>query len=241
MIDLHCHILPAIDDGPADELGSIELARAAVASGTRTVVATPHVSPGYPNRPREIAALVGRLRGELAREGIPLEVRTGGEVSARALRELSEEELSSLTLGGAGCVLLECPLSRDADGFDGAALELAARGYRVLLAHPERCPAFRADPPRLAALVAAGMLCSITAGSLSGDFGETVQDFTAALADEELIHNVVSDAHNTGRRPPGALAALAGSELEPLAPWLTEQVPAALLAGGPIPPRPGGA
>lgn len=237
MIDLHCHILPGIDDGPEDLVGSIELARAAVAAGITKSVATPHVSATYPNRPDQIAGLLADVRAEIEREGIRLVVVAGAELSSRALAQLSDAELAACSLGGGPWILLECPLSR-ADGFSEAALGLRERGFDVLLGHPERCPAFRADPDSLAALVGAGMLCSITAGSLTGRFGETVQDFALALADDGLVHNVVSDAHNTGRRPPGALTELAQTPLAPLARWLTEEVPAAILGGAPIPPRP---
>ncbi len=240
MIDLHCHILPGIDDGPEDFVGSIELARAAVAAGITTTVATPHVSTAYPNRPEEIAALLDGVRGEIEREGIPLEVLRGAELSSRVVGELSDAELAASRLGDGPWLLLECPLSRR-DGFADDALELKERGFEVLLAHPERSPEFRGGADGLTALeelVAAGMLCSITAGSLTGRFGETVQDFALVLADEGLVHNVVSDAHNTGRRPPSALTELAQTALAPLAHWLTVQVPAAVLGGAAIPPRP---
>jgi len=238
VIDLHCHILPGIDDGPEDLVGSIELARAAVAAGITTTVATPHVSASYPNRPAEIARLLSQLRAEIAREGIPLTVLPGAELSARAVGALTDGELAASRLGDGPWLLLECPLSR-VEGFSEAALALKGRGFEVLLAHPERSPLFRSDPSALEELVAAGMLCSITAGSLTGRFGETIQDFALTLAEEDLVHNVVSDAHNTARRPPGALTELAQTALAPLARWLTEQVPAALLAGAAVPPRPG--
>ena len=80
---------------------------------------------------------------------------------------------------------------------------LQARGHRIVLAHPERSPALQRDPGKLAALVDAGMLCSITAGSLVGRFGSTVQRFTFDLVQEGLVHNVASDAHDARRRPPG--------------------------------------
>jgi protein-tyrosine phosphatase len=87
-------------------------------------------------------------------------------------------------------------------------------------------------------LVGEGILTSITAGSLVGRFGGEVRRFATALAREGLIHNVASDTHDTVNRPPGVAAELRAAGLEPLADWLIEQVPAAILSGAEIPPRP---
>ena len=80
---------------------------------------------------------------------------------------------------------------------------LRARGHEVVLAHPERCPAFHRDLDALARLTASGVVCSITAGSLVGRFGRDVQRFALALVEAGLVHNVASDAHDATRRPPG--------------------------------------
>src|SRR5215218_6063829 len=109
MIDLHCHALPGLDDGPATLDDSLALLRAAVAAGTRTVVATPHVSPRYPTSPESIAAGVAELREAAA--GIDVDVLAGAEVAHEPALELPDEVLRQLTLGDSSCVLLESPLS----------------------------------------------------------------------------------------------------------------------------------
>ncbi|HLL91334.1 MAG TPA: CpsB/CapC family capsule biosynthesis tyrosine phosphatase, partial [Solirubrobacteraceae bacterium] len=108
-------------------------------------------------------------------------------------------------------------------------------------AHPERCQAFHRDPRMLAALVRDGVLTSITAGSLVGRFGNRVRRFALQLVQDELVHNVSSDAHGHDRRRPGIAAELEQAGMGELCEWLTEAVPAAILSGGEIPPRPAGA
>jgi protein-tyrosine phosphatase len=108
----------------------------------------------------------------------------------------------------------------------------------VLLAHPERCTAFHRDPLMLASLVQRGVLTSITAGSLVGSFGEHVRRFTMQLAQEGLIHNVASDAHDRKRRPPGMAEEIERAGLGQLTGWLTEAVPAAIISGAELPPCP---
>ena len=244
MIDLHTHVLPGIDDGPATVDGSLELARAAVADGATTLVATPHVTWELPNDSASIAAAVRELQGELDRAGIALEVRTGSEIVITRAYELDDEELARLRLGGGEWLLAECPLSPAAPGFDGALATIAARGHRIALAHPERSPAVQRDPELLRRLVASGMVTSITAGSLLGRFGSTVQRFAFWMLEEDLVHNVASDAHDARRRPPGIREALAYADAQlpgvsERAEWLTLSVPAAMLASDPIPEAPG--
>ena len=240
MIDLHCHVLPGIDDGPATIEGSLALARAAVAAGTRVLLATPHVSWSYPtNDAATIAALVDELNARLEAEGVALEVRAGAELAITRLIEIAPAELPRLSLGGSPWLLVEPPFAPTIAGLDSILLDLQRQGHRILLAHPARCQAFHRDPGMLRELVSEGILTSITAGSLVGRFGEHVRRFSLSLARDGLIHNVASDAHDNVRRPPGTAAELRQAGLEPLADWLTEQVPAAILAGGAeIPPRP---
>ena len=238
MIDLHCHVLPGIDDGPETIAGSLALARAAVDAGVRTLVATPHVNWRYPNDAATIAAAAGELSERLAAEGVALELRTGAEVAMTQLSTIARGELERLRLGGGAWLLLEPPFSPVAPALKAIVEDLLARGERVLLAHPERCPTFHRDPRLLASLVHGGALTSITAGSLVGRFGDTVRRFAIGLVQEELVHNVASDAHDVADRAPGIATELEQAGLTPLADWLTESVPAAILDGGPIPARP---
>lgn len=235
LIDLHCHILPGIDDGAPDLESSLRLARAMVAEGVRTVVATPHVNSSYANDPDTIAARTVELNEALARAGLSLAVRPGAELGMAQLVEMDRDEVARYGLGGSRTLLVESPYSSAVAFLEDLLFDLQARGHVPLLAHPERCPLFQEDPDRLHRLVDGGILCSLTAGAFAGRFGRTVRRFAFDLARDGLVHNISSDAHDTDRRPPGlAVAFESAGDLpgfEELRPWLTEQAPAALLEG----------
>jgi protein-tyrosine phosphatase len=211
VIDLHCHVLPGIDDGPATIEGSLALARAAAASGIRTLVATPHVSTRYPNDAAAIAALTGEVGGELRDLGVDVELRPGAEIAISLLPELDGRELAALGLGGGPYLLLEPPFTPVATGVGELVREVLDGGHRVVLAHPERCQGFHRDPRLLAELVREGVVTSVTASSLVGRFGKDVQRFALAMVDRGLAHNVTSDAHDHLRRPPSIEAELAAA------------------------------
>ncbi len=243
MIDLHCHVLPAVDDGPATEEEALALARVAEAVGIDTIVATPHVSPSIPNRAAMIAEDVDAFNRRLAERGVSVRVTRGAEVDVAFSTGLPDEELHALRLGGGDFLLMECPLTRSPGPFDVVLRELHARGHGIVLAHPERSPALQRRPRLLEQLVDEGMLVQITAGALVGRFGSDVRHFALWLLEEDLVHNVASDAHDPVRRPPGLEAALltAAADVPAVADqieWLTREVPAAILGGTPIPERP---
>jgi protein-tyrosine phosphatase len=238
VIDLHCHVLAGIDDGPETIEDALALARASAVAGVRAIVATPHVSSHYPNESHTIGVLVDELSALLTAEGVAIEIRAGAEVALTRVAEIEDSELERLRLGGGEWILLEPPFSPVAPALEMIVGDLHRRGHRILLAHPERCPAIHRDPDILRSLVAGGVLTSITAGSLVGRFGSTVQRFAMALVDDELVHNVASDAHGLGGRPPGIREELEQAGLSELTAWLTEEVPAAILHGGPIPIQP---
>jgi protein-tyrosine phosphatase len=233
LIDLHCHALPGLDDGPRTPADAEELLRVAAADGTRTVVATPHCSPQFPTTPEQIERAVAELRVD------GIEVLTGAEVAHEMALRLPDETLRRLTLGDSRCILLEAPLEPAVGpDFERSVEELQGRGYRVLLAHPERAPVLRENPARLRALVDGGALCSITAAALTGRFGDAARWFGLELLRDGLVHSIDSDAHHAAWRPPGLRAGLAAAEtVLPSLPtdWYASEVPAALLSDAPLP------
>jgi protein-tyrosine phosphatase len=240
VIDLHCHILPGIDDGPATIEDTLALARAAVAAGTRTIVATSHVSPTYPNSAATIAQNVAAVNARLRAERIPLDVRAGGEIATAVLDTLSPGELAALRLGGGPWLLVESPFTHAVDTMPALLGMLQAAGHAVVLAHPERCPGFHRRPDLLAGLVAdQGVLTSVTAGALAGRFGREVARFALEMARQGLIHNVASDAHDCERRPPEIAAGLEHAGLAAHRELLTEAMPRAILDGKDLPAHPG--
>jgi protein-tyrosine phosphatase len=243
VIDLHSHILPGVDDGPATLEGSLELARAAVAAGTRTILATPHIHTDERIDAALVADRLAVLRPALAEEGIPLEVLPGGEIAIWRLADLGDDALRELALGGGPYLLVESPFSPQAAAFEPIVLDLLTRGHRVLLAHPERCPAFQRDPMRLERLVEGGVLVQVTAASMTGAFGTTAKRFTSALLRYGLVHVIASDAHDHVKRPPGLTAGFEALERElpglgEQRAWMTEGVPRAILDGAPLPEQP---
>lgn len=242
-VDLHAHVLPGVDDGPADLEGTFALARAAVASGTSRIVATPHVNENRFIAPEAIRPAVDEVNRRLGEEGIALQVEAGAEIALSRLLDLSEEELGLLRLGGGPYLLLECPFAMVAGDFEPLVYEAQARGHRVLLAHPERCPTFQQDPDRLARLVDAGALVQLTAGALRGVFGTRTREFAVRMLREDLVHVMASDAHDAVRRPPGLAGALEHAQravpgILAREAWMTEAVPSAVLDGQWIPVAP---
>lgn len=176
--------------------------------------------------------------------GCAVELLAGAEVTFEMAAQLPEATLRRLTLGDSACLLLESPLEPVVPAtFERCVADLQGRGYRILLAHPERASAFIEDPGRLRALVERGALCSVTAASLAGHFGAGPRWFALELLRDGLVHSLDSDAHHATLRPPGVALGLAAAAaaFPPAADrtaWLTTEVPAALLADAPLPPAP---
>lgn len=216
------------------------MAQRAVEEGIRTIAATPHIREDHPVEIADLPGQVEAMNSALRAAEVPLDVVKGGELAITKVADLSDEELDSICLGSGRYVLVESPYSTIADLLEHTLFDLQARGFRPLLAHPERSPCFASDLPRLRALVDNGILCSVTAGSFAGRFGSTVRGFAVELLRTSLIHNVASDAHDARRRHPGlwwGLESLAGEfkGLSEYAGWLTVDVPSAILAGHDIP------
>jgi protein-tyrosine phosphatase len=243
VIDLHCHALPGIDDGPGDMDDAIELARVAAAAGTRTLVATPHIDHSWFIQPTTLAGRVAELETALAAAGVEISVRTGGEIALTRLGDLEEDELDALALGPGRHLLLEAPLTIGAGDFEAIVLSTHGRGRPVVLAHPERCPALLRRPERMEPLIDAGVLMQVTAGSVAGQFGNTIQRTALRWLSEGWVHVIASDAHDAYRRPPDLLGPIERADrdlpgLIDLAPWLTEAVPGAILEGTAVPAPP---
>jgi protein-tyrosine phosphatase len=239
VIDLHSHILPRVDDGAQSIEDSVEIARAAVADGVEVLAATPHVRADYPTGAETMETLVAELRDVLAVEGVPLDVRTGGELDLEQLERVPETELRRYGLAGnPGYLLLEFPYYGWPLSLSDVVFRLRTRGVTAVLAHPERNADVQDSPERLRPLVDAGALVQVTAASLDGRLGRRGRATGLALVDAGLAHLIASDAHSASIRAIGMRAAADAVGDEPLARWLTSEVPAAIVAGDPLPPRP---
>jgi protein-tyrosine phosphatase len=236
VIDLHSHILPGLDDGARSLADSRALARAAVADGVTAIAATPHVRDDYPTTCEQMEHGVELLREDFAREEIPLEVLHGGEIELSLLWQILPDELLRFTLGQSGVyVLVEFPYAGWPRSLDLALSLLHGRGLRMVLAHPERNAEVQDHPDALAEAVEAGALVQVTAASLDGRLGPSTLLTTQRLLERGLVHLVASDSHGPHIRDVGLAAAAAALGDEALARRLTVDVPAAIVAGGPLP------
>jgi protein-tyrosine phosphatase len=243
VIDLHAHILPALDDGPASLDESVAMAAAAVEAGTRVIAATSHVNRGFGLTAGELCDARRRLAERLERDGIPLEVVQGGEIALSRAPDLDDAALHALTLGGSPYLLLECPLSPTASSMEPMVGALRAAGFEVLLGHPERSPSLIRSPDALDRLVGLGALGQVTAGSFAGQFGEPVRKAAFAMLERGHVHVLASDAHHPWHRPPDlrvALAPLRGryDDGDDQFEWMALHAPRALLTGKPPAARP---
>lgn len=241
MIDLHCHVIPDLDDGPATIQDSLALCRAARAAGTNTIVATPHVNWDYPAvDATSIGAGVAGVNAALREASIELEVEAGAEIALSRSAEMSDAEIALLRLGDGPYSLIECPHQGGAPtAVEEMLRRFAASGRSIVLAHPERCLVFQSNPRLLPSLTGFGMLSCITARSLTGDFGSRAREYAWALLAAGQVHAIASDAHDALGRPPDLASALDRAGLsDAQIEYFARSSPEAIVTGAPVPKPP---
>ena len=236
MIDLHCHILPGVDDGAPDPDESVAMARQAFDDGIEIVCATPHIRHDHDVRIEEIPARVEELNRTLHGHRVPVRIVGAGEVAESAVAGLDDEELCRVAFGGRW-ILLEPAPGPLGDSLLSTVEALAERGLGSVIAHPERHPG-PDMAERLATLVDRGALVQMTAALLlEGPAAPTMLD----LAARGLVHVLGSDSHSSRIGRPVALSA--GLErlwdvesLRPHLDWIAREAPEAILAGHAVEP-----
>lgn len=232
MIDLHCHILPALDDGALSVEDSVAMARQAQADGIEAVCATPHIRHDHAVHIPEIAIRVAELQRRLDGEAVKVRILPGGEVAQTAADSLTEDELHRVSLGGTGgWVLLEPAPGPLGDELADVVGRLAARGVSAIVVHPER----HADAElerRLRAFIDSGCLIQWTAEFVAR---AKPDDLVLRCARDGLVHLLASDAHSSLAGRPVALAD-AFARLREVCPpawvhWMAEEAPRAIVAG----------
>lgn len=232
MIDIHCHILPAIDDGPADLDTAVAMARLAVADGITTIVATPHVNARVYAQ-TEISDRVAWLAEALGREGLALELLAGADVSAM----LPPAALRPFTLNQSPYLLVEFPHTYLPANAREILFDFLNHGFRPIITHPERNGGVVANPDLLLDLLADNIYVQLTAGSLTGDFGPAAEACAHYLLRRGAAHFLATDAHSPVRRLPVLSAGLeVAAEIigRAQALRLVNDNPAAVLAGLPL-------
>ena len=242
VIDIHCHMIPGIDDGPGNLEAALALAKACADDGITHAVLTPHVFPGrFENRRSNIEDDFNAFAAVLRASGIPLTVSWAGEVrlTPEVLDLLVMDEVPWLgTSDGLRNMLLEMPDGQVPLGADTFVKVLLRQGIRPVIVHPERNKAVMAKPERLRPFVDMGCLVQVTAGSLVGQFGEQARSVARQLLDDGWVHVVASDSHNLKGRAPrmrDARALLVAEYGLPMAFALMAGTPAKL-CGLPVPP-----
>ncbi len=235
MIDLHCHILPALDDGARDLQDSVAMARQAEREGIEAVCATPHLRSDHAVRVEEIAQRARALQRELARRRVRVRVLPGAEVAETQLERLSEAQLRLASIGGGGrWILLEPAAGPLSASLERDVEQLQARGMDAVLAHPER-HAGEDFAERLRALARAGCLIQWTAEFIAQC---ELQGAVMELARAGLVQLLGSDAHSSRAGRPVALAAgfasLARVRSAAQMEWSMRTAPRAIVAGEPL-------
>lgn len=233
MIDLHCHVLPGLDDGPADLTECVEMVAQADRDGIHTICATPHIRHDHDVRIEQLPEHIGRLNDAVQEAGVSATVRGGGEVAETIVEQLSDADLAAVSLGGGGrWILLEPKTGPLSDTLDHAVVTLRQRGFRSLIAHPERH--LTADLfDRLARLVEEGALIQATAATMSDPPADRGMRM---LAEAGLIHVLASDSHHPrwGRDATLSHGFSVLADVPLLAPhmeWIVRAAPTGIVAG----------
>jgi protein-tyrosine phosphatase len=240
MIDLHCHILPGVDDGAQTLEEAVAMCRMAAADGCEAMIATPHQRRGewWNDDPARLHELARQLQTAV---GDGFRVALGGEIHAgpQLLEEVARLPNGGiLPLAGSRYLLIEfSPFTTAAQAAD-LVHEMGIAGWRPVIAHPEFIPWLARDPELLGHLVSLGATSQVTGMSLTGDFGRRPQQDALAFLDAGLVHFVASDSHGTRNRPPGlrrAYETIAARHSSEMARRLTTDNPRAVLEDRPLP------
>lgn len=203
MIDLHCHLLPGIDDGARDLDTALAMARMASADGITTIACTPHIMPGvYNNDGPAIRAALARLQHALAQAGIPIRLVTGADVHVAPDLAAQLRAGRALTLNNSRYFLLEPPHHVLPPRLEDHVFGLQAAGFVPILTHPERLAWVDQHYDLIGRLVYSGVLVQLTAGSLMGRFGRRPCYWAERMLDEGICHLLATDAHDPVDRAP---------------------------------------
>lgn len=197
MIDIHCHILPDIDDGPRTFEESIAMATMAAEDGIAAIVATPHLNEKLYD-PVEISRRVSYLKHQLRVKAIPVSILQGADVSV----VFKPHQVHGFTINDTNYILVEFPHTHLPKHAAEILHQFVAEGLRPIITHPERNPGISANPPLLKEIMGTNQYVQITAGSLTGEFGRDAKHCAEYLVKAGLVDVIATDAHSTTFRRP---------------------------------------
>jgi protein-tyrosine phosphatase len=203
MVDIHCHIIPGIDDGAQSLDESLSLIRMERDGGTRTMVATPHV---YTDQELldsdQIPERLHALRLEVERAGIDIELVPGAEVYPSMGIAKALDMGKPITVNGhRKHMLVDLPMGALPMDFDTILFEIQARGITPILAHPERNAVFQHEPKKLIEYIERGIALQVDAGSLKGKYGQEAIGIANYILKKHWAHFLASDAHKVRPKP----------------------------------------
>lgn len=202
MVDIHCHILPDVDDGAKSFENSLDLAKQAVEQGITTVVATPHHYDGkYFCSREEVLSLCEQLNVYFKNNNVALQVLPGQEVHFFQTIVEEYDAGNLVTLANSRYILIELPATKLPDNYEFVFHELLISGITPIIAHPERNAVLLEDEEVVSELIEMGILFQLTAGSLIGKFGKKIQKQSLKWCKQGFVHFIASDAHNLTSRP----------------------------------------
>lgn len=206
MIDLHCHLLPGIDDGARDMEQALSMARLAYDNGIRVSIMTPHINPGrFDNSAQGISRACEQFRAELKRANVPLQLGMAAEVrvSAETLQLIEQEEIPFLgELDGYRIMLLEFPHSHIPPGAEQLVKKLLDLKVRPIIAHPERNQEIAARRSRIEPFIEMGCFLQLTSSAVAGRFGQSACKRAIELLETDAFMVLATDAHNIKTRCP---------------------------------------
>jgi protein-tyrosine phosphatase len=199
--DIHCHILPGLDDGAENSETALEMARKAWEKGTRHIIATPHVIIGSVKQNREhVRESINALTRQLQDKGLNLTIYPGCEVFiCPDLPDLYEKG-HIFTLNGSRYMLIELPMMEIPSYTEAVLYELQLKGIVPIIAHPERNQMLQRDMHFLQKAVERGILAQVNSGSITGLYGKAAKRTALKMIEANFIHFVASDAHTNRSR-----------------------------------------
>lgn len=241
MIDIHCHLLPEVDDGPKSWDVAIEMCRMAASDGITHAVATPHANDRYAYNREYLSGLLTELQSRID-PALQLTLGCDFHLSFENLERVLEQP-HTYTIGETNYLLVELSNYSVPTKLADCFCRLGDRGLIPILTHPERNPILQQTPQRVLEWADHGCLIQVTGSSLTGFWGERPESVARWLLDRSAVHILASDAHDTKRRIPNLSAARAAAEKivgAEYADALVDGNPGAIVSGLPIPycPRP---
>jgi len=207
MIDIHCHILPDIDDGPKTFEESVAMAKMAAEDGIAAIVATPHLNEKLYD-PAEISRRVHWLNHLLRTEKVPVSILQGADVSV----VFRPKQVQGFSINDTEYILIEFPHTHLPWNAREIISNFIDYGYKPIITHPERNPTIKTNPKALLEVLMDSCYVQVTAGSLVGEFGKTAKDCAVYLLKAGVVDVLATDAHSTTFRKPCLSAGLAVAE-----------------------------